>query len=424
MAKNSSYPEKYTQLKISFNEIPAVCEFLLPDMDNFKKLYTLREMGQHPFFLYMKTEKVQNSRVAYLAAQKGKDDVKIKLSDLEYRTSKNWSILASHRYGLPDNFDGLVWNYILNFISSVYNKTGKFYFIYFIDPADIVHYLVGKKLFAKSSFLYQRVRDSIYRLKHTNYLNSQGFFDKYSGKMRKDLSFSLIDSIYDQGATLPDGTVASSMAIGLNHLLIINFSNNHFLILLNSFRANLSNYGSMILFDRLSFLAFNAITHFDFSIAKAHNFPYIVVMGYSQLCEFFGFKEISKKSLYASKVAEQFEKVVDELKDHKCLDDMLVDFVDSDKIRLIFVFNRDFIDSSIELFSQDKVLAFKSYNPSISEANAYFSKMKNLVVSESLRKKLFSSDAYLLDNAPDLSPVVNPDDFPSEFSPAVELDEP
>jgi len=396
---------KYNQLQISFGEQPAIIQINTDNVEKTPKIYTPKEMGQHPFFLIDKTDACKKSRRGYEALKLkaalekqgvDKETITQKISfiynpaDSFYTTSKNWTIVSNQNYGLPDSFDGLVWSYIELFISDIYIKSGKFFYFYYIDPSDIVNYLINKGLYKKSGKLYSNVRDSIYRLRYTSYEYVEGFYNKETDTKLSKYTLSLIQSIYEQGSTLPDGSKATSFAIAVEPLIVLNFKNNHFLILLSEYRAKIKSHPTIALFNRLSYLAFNGIISRDFTIARKFKFPFVIVLKYEFICEFLGLTPLNDKDCKPSHIIRQLKSIIDELIEINCLYEVHIDKSDN-STRVVFCLSGDFIDDATGLLSKSAGNELQ-FTPSMAECKKYFAKMKSLILSDKLRKTLFNPE--------------------------------
>jgi len=396
---------KYNQLQISFGEQPAIIQINTDNVEKTPKIYAPREMGQHPFFLIDKTNACKKSRRGYEALKQQatlekqgvdketiikKTTYQYNPTDSFYTTSKNWTIVSNPKFGLPDSFDGLVWSYIELLISDIYKKSGKFYYFYYVDPSDIVNYLIDKGLYKKSGKLYNNVRDSIYRLRYTSYEYAEGFYNKKEEKPLSKYTLSLIQSIHEQGSTLPDGSVATSFAIAIDPLIIQNYSTNYYLILLSDYRSKIKSHPAIALFNRLSYLAFNGIISRDFTIAKKFKFPFIIVNGYENLCEFLGLTPLSENDCRPSNIIRQLKSFIDELIEINCLYEIHVDKSNS-STNIIFCLSGDFIDDATGLLSKAAGNELQ-FMPTMAECKKYFAKMKKFIHSDKLRKALFNPE--------------------------------
>ena len=120
---------RYAQLSLEFSEEKDVFAPFYRKRDTEGKVYLPLEMVRLPFFLQAGSKKVVESRKGHKAfkldeelKKKGLSDIerkertKINSSPLDFRKEyNNWMIQAHQNWGLPDSFDGHVWDVILNF---------------------------------------------------------------------------------------------------------------------------------------------------------------------------------------------------------------------------------------------------------------------------------------------------------------------
>lgn len=470
---NEDLKKKVEQLCLSFDSINTACEFNFPSHKSLKKIYAPLDMGRYPFFLTSSTELVSKSRKGYAAyclarklESKGLTEKEVKslitrqakklraigISDkevnelstrlaldfetngisekdieeltkyetspaaLRFRTSSGWEILAHQNYGLPDSLDGYVWDYILSRMSLYYNMKGSFAFIYYINIASVINWLNDQGYYnSKGGALYQRVLDSLARLKHTSFKLKEGHYKKSSNEFLSEYTFTLITSIYQRGSRLPDGSIAYDLAVAIDPLLVHNLSSNYFLILLNSFRTKLKSMGAKVMFDRLSYLAFRSVVSEkrDFPVMLKYNFPFVIINNYNKLCEHFGFKMLKNSNLFGSHIYNQFKPIIDELITMGCLDKVYVATHGKGMPRFVFVLNREFVLDTLTLLNQSDYLDIYNHEPSIKEANDFFKKIRGFVRCPDILKELFENNSKVDSSEENFSPKV---DEPKETS--------
>jgi hypothetical protein len=149
-----------------------------------------------------------------------------------------------------------------------------------------------------------------------------------------------------------------------------------------------------MLFDRVSYLTFNSLKSLDFSLAFRYNFPLYLVVGYNNLCEYFGYTPVSGTNISKTKILERFSPQVKDLKDLGCLEEVYVDSYKKDSIRIIFIIQKSFADDVLKLFNKGKVSDFYDYKHSPEEINRYFAKTFKLINCPKLRKLLFPSKHF------------------------------
>lgn len=408
MSQNNSFDEinsKMRQLQLDFSKIPASnpCDF--PPLKYINKLYLPWDFGKHPFFVATNSKVSLNSRKGYKAFRVNRKMEKNGFSATEiaeatqftsspsflsYKTSSGWEILAHSNYGFPDALDGYVFEFILCLIAALYKAHKKFFIIYHFNFSELIAFLVSKGCYKTvNGNFYERVRDAIYRLKHTSYMSKDGLFVKATASYTSSYTFSLITSVYEKGALLEDGTVVGSYAVAIDPLLIHNFSQNYYLIALNDFRSTLKDYSSVMLLDRLTYLAFNGIKGTDFSYAYKNKLPLWAFVTYPKLCEFVGFKQLKGQHLYPSKIAKQFEPFTAELIKLGCIKELFIDFTNVTSIRMVFWLDNDFVINLVKLLNQAKFNDWHSYQKTAFDQKRYFSKVRTHIKDPDIIKKLF-----------------------------------
>lgn len=422
-----SLQDKCLQLQISFDEIMAANPVSFPKSSNPSKIYIPMEMARFPFFMRNKSELVSTSRRGFEAFRKARS-LKQKGVDLDsireqttYTTSPvnriaelqdtsepfpcgpgtaadptelvhrvdKWSIHAHEDYGFPNEVDGWYWDYILNQISSIYQKSGKFYYIYFLNPNEMIRHRIGQGKPSSTRIrgrFYEELMDSLSRLRSTSFSHEKGIFrkDNQSFLLNENYEFSLISGVYRKGERLPDGSIAAYLAVTIEPLIILNFTNNHYLILLNDIRASIPSLLSKSLFDRISYLTFNSLASGDLLIAHKFSLPPFIVLSYANLCAFLGIKPKQKEELKPSKLKIQLEQFYNPLLSASVIIDVVYDRTPS-SFNVIFVLSDAFVL---------KIASISSRKPSLdapltdNQIKSYFKKINAMLFSPEARQVL------------------------------------
>ncbi len=440
-SQNKELKNKYLQLRIDFDKNFAVGPFnFTPQLDKLQTVYLVYEMGKYPFFLSNKSEKVTKSRMGYTAFRKMKSLEKKNTSDEEIESqtsitispanfrvrlsdssnpsadssndsdspdttlslsSDGWEIIAHLNYGLPNENDGLVWNYIVRLISDAYIHNGHFYTLYFLRISDIEKDLIKNGHYKhRDGKLYNQIVDSLHRIKLTAYSHQKGLYrkDNKSSVYGSEYTFSLITSLYFRGDKLPDGSLCDAVAVAIDPLILLNFKNNRFLLGLNQVRSKFSYYSSMSLLDRLTFLTYQAFLSKDFFYAYKFKFPFFVLIKYDNLCSFLGLKPLGLNNMKKSKISAQFESLFDELKEGEVIQEVLIDqFVNQRGVQcfnMFFVLKGIFVQNVLNQSGKDlksKEEEVQNAYKDVSVSTAYFKKIRGLIHSQGLMDELFST---------------------------------
>lgn len=369
--------KKYSQLKLSFSEFNASAPIGDSDLTQLKKIYLPKEFTHYPFFFQTRSKIVKDSREGYKIYSKNNyewpdEDIMLNLKNLETKFvdeiqlspdnkntytkfTKEWHIKASLEYGLPDSFDGHIWDIILQQISDIYKRYGRF-FLYYHFSLYFIHNELYKQGIIKTSklggSLSNSIRDSFYRLKNTTYREVKSGFYRYDElKFEHQYDFNLITAIYTKNSKLPDSTIASSTAIAVDPLTLLNFIYQRYFIASNIFRRKLVNYKSRSLYDKLSYLAYiNTInSHFPY-LQKANMHPFVVI-SYKKLCNYLGFP-VRKGSNYRRPIIDkQFKSIHEELLNKGIILNYFI-HKKNKNFRIFYVYSDQFLENIYSLFSE------------------------------------------------------------------------
>jgi hypothetical protein len=235
------------------------------------------------------------------------------------------------------------------------------------------------------------IRDSIYRLRHTSYSLNGASFHKRSNSYVNSYNFSLISSVNEKGSVLFNGEIATGFAIAIDPIIISNFLNNHFLILLNTYRKQIGSFNAQVMFDHISYLCFMAFKAKTFTVASYYNFPFFFVRSYKNLCDFFGLKPLDydKRNLSPKKVLDQFSAYFQDLIDLGCIKSIMIDNSDKLNYNFVFVLSREYVELSAGLFSKDEAYNLLNSKPSSHETNRFFAFTKRAIKKPSILNALF-----------------------------------
>ncbi len=328
----SALIQKYSQLSLDFSEEDDPISPLAISLQEKHKLYAPLELVQYPFFLQVKSQRVVNSRKGYRNSKKIKalkkqglskeeiiEQTKIEISNVELEAhfeNIGWTIKGSLDYGLPDGFDGRVWNVIQNLVSDIYVKTGRFYVIYLLTINQIQEELIEKGVFKyRDSKLHERISDSLYRLKYTAYVREKGTYRKDTNQHLETEKYTLglVTDIYERGTTLPNGTKSTKLAVAIDPLIALNLRHNHFLILVKDYRERITAYESMTLFDKLSYFAVIELKKGVHALNRQCGIKPHKVIGYYKVCEYLGMEPVTGAHYKKSRVEAHLKPYHDEL---------------------------------------------------------------------------------------------------------------
>lgn len=358
---------KVEQLGLDFGaEQDVFAPFFFTPEDR-EKVFLPLELVKFPFFLHSKSEKVLESRKGFAAYKKYEKLVKQGLSEKEIREQTkyessptdlikqydNWRIQGHQNHGLPDSFDGQVWNVLIGLISDILQKTGQFYLIYTITPNMIEQDFIRRDIYkSRSGKTRERIGDALHRLAHTSYVHSKGTYRKDSGEYipPEQYSFSLLTGIYEKGSELPTGEVTSKFAVAVDPIVILNLRRNHFLIVLHKRRDVLKEFGSVTLFDKLSYFVYQDLQNDQVFLSQYVGMYYHRVISYYKICEYLGLEPLKGVGYTITKVKRQLARYHEELRAELMLHDIIYQEKGrgaDKKINLVYVFTNSF---TIEMF--------------------------------------------------------------------------
>lgn len=387
------------------------------NFDTFDKLFLHMELAKFPFFLAKRSEKVTISRRGYVAYKKMESlkRKKVSINEIEkkttYQTSplhtistytdseeteaysitEDWTILANQNYGLLDENDGYVWDYILKLISETYHLTNQFYLFYSFSVNDIANDFVKCGYYtARNGILNEIIRDSIERLHLTSFRHAKGFFRKDTKtSTTEEYNFNLISAVYTKGQQLPDGTISTNITVAIDPVIIANFKAQYFIITLNSLRKKLMRYSSKAVFDKLSFLTYNSLETRDFYLLSSLKMQRFVFLGYENLTQFLGLKPIDQEGFKKSRIEKQLGEIFSELLaarviNQKPLLDQFQDKTGKICCNVIFLLSDEFVDTVLKFSSR----SLRERNAPNGEkvpteyTNTYFKKFMKIVHEE------------------------------------------
>jgi hypothetical protein len=214
----------------------------------------------------------------------------------------------------------------------------------------------------------ERIEDSLNRLKETIYTNKMGFYrkdlNKYIPTQTYD-SFSLVSHIYSKGETLPNKTIARTMGIAIDPLLVSNMTNNHYLITLNKKRKELKIYASKTMHDSLYYYAYIQIKKGIFQKSLNAKVKPHQVISYFKVCDILGKEPRTKSNYNKVKIKEHLEEIHTELKQSKIIEDVLIDEnkeqknKGENKFNLIYIFHETFEDTIYDFFNKSEKINYK-----------------------------------------------------------------
>jgi hypothetical protein len=374
---------KYAQLSLEFSEEENVFAPFYKIQNSDGKVYLPLELVKFSFFLHARSEKVLVSRKGYKAYQKYKELNKKGLSEkeirkeTEFKTSptdlrknfKNWQIIAHQDWGLPDSFDGHVWDVIINLISNIMQKSGKFYLIYTITPNMIEAELIRRGVYkSRSGKTAMRIKDAVNRLKNTTYIYEKGNLRKDTGEYinKEEYDFRLITNVYEKGEIMADGKYATKFAIAIDPLVILNLRHNHFLIVLNKRRGQLKEYESIILFDKLSYFVYQDMANEGLFKSMQLGLKPYRKLSYFKVCEYLGTEARSGINYKKSQVEEHLKAYHKELLSNSIIDEIIIQEKGkgiNKKFNLIYIFKREFLVDMFDVLSKEGKLKQRDYTP-------------------------------------------------------------
>ena len=379
---------KFGKLNLDFSEddnIYAPFHKISTDEKENKKRYQLLELVKYPFFLQSRSDKVVESRKGHIAYKKFKKLLKQGVSDEEldeaskysgstyklkkiYKDINNqkgaWIINAHQDWGLPDSFDGHVWDIIMKLVSDTLDKYGEVYMIYPITPNMIENELIRRKVFkSRSGKTAARIKDSIYRLKNTTYSYDNGFLRKDT-KEYISYDFQLITSIYERGEEKPNGTHSNKFSLAIDPIIAVNLRHNRYLIVLHNRREKLIKYESIVLFDRLSYFLYIDIKKENVFKSIQMRLDIYRKFSYEKICEYLGVEPKKGIEYKKAKIVEQMSVYHKELIDQDVLQEVIIQDtgdVGNKKYHFVYIFKREFLLDMLNLLSKADKLKDRDY---------------------------------------------------------------
>lgn len=371
---------KYGQLSLEFSEDKNIYAPFYKFTEEKGKVYLPLELVKFPFFLQSRSEKVLESRKGHKAYKKYEELKRKGASEKEleeatkFTTStaslrkeyKDWQIVAHQDWGFPDSFDGHVWDVIINLISDTLHKSGNVYLIYTITPNMIEAELIKRGVFkSRSGKTAKRIKDTLHRLKNTNYSYDKGFLRKDTNEIieKEEYDFRLITNVYERGELLPDENgdekYATKFAIAIDPLVAINLRHNHYLIVLHKRRGQLKEYESIVLFDKLSYFLYQDIA--SESVFKSIQMGLNVYrkLSYYNVCKYLGIEPKVGINYKKSQVTEHLKVYHEEIIDKGVIEKVLIQEnkdINEKKFNFIYIFKKEFIlDMLAPLNKTDKL---------------------------------------------------------------------
>lgn len=387
------------QLLIPFEEI--IENLGVPANYDFSKLKKIflpnNPLTDYPLFLPSKTKAVNNSRVRfrYLFEHKGEGIVpKVDVNDLLYQ-SRDFTIKADMDYGLPDEFDGQVFDCLVMLISKEYVEKSKVFKGYRIDETVIMNELASQNGYVIGGTLYNRIKYSLNRMFHTSYTINQEYTDGKGEINYLEILYHLIDGIYRKGSryTDIDGSVRQfDHTIVLPHSAILNsIEEKKYFIISNEKRYALKRYLSKVIYDRLHLVVYaqiHTMTKDIFIAQKFNSYPFFVI-GYKKFCEKVGIYPLAEKEMRPAIIKRQLGDYINELIEQDILLEMEVDKTKSiDKsFNLVFIFKWEFVDRVFEMANKSMDIMGIG-DISKEQIDAYFKKLETQIKSMPIKNKI------------------------------------
>ena len=388
------------QLLIPFEEI--IENLGVPvnyDFGKLKKIFLPNNpLTDYPLFLPSKTKAVNNSRVRfrYMFENKKKGLApKVDVNDLLYQ-SRDFTIKADMDYGLPDEFDGQVFDCLVLLISKEYVEKSKVYRGYRIDETVIMNELAGTNGYVIGGTLYNRIKYSLNRMFHTSYIIRQEYINGgNNGLNYLELLYRLVDGIYRKGTEYKDkdGTLRHlDHTVVLPHSTILDsIEEKKYFIISNEKRYALKKYLSKVIYDRLHLVVYAQIYGMakDLFIAqKCGSFPFFVI-GYTKFCEKIGIYPLEDKGMRPAMIKRQLGDYIKELSDQDILQGFEVDKAKTlDKsFNLVFIFKWEFVDRVFEIANKSMDIQGID-NISKDQIDAYYKKLETQIRSVPIKDKI------------------------------------
>lgn len=397
MMKRTTYSSN--QLMIPFEEI--IENLGVPANYDFSKLKKIflpnNPLTEYPLFLPSKTKAVNNSRIRfrYLFENKNMNLAPtIQMNDLLYKCN-DFTIKADMDYGLPDEFDGQVFDCLIMLISKEYVERTKVYKGYRIDETVIMNELAGQNGYVIGGTLYNRIKFSLNRMFHTTYQIHQERRDENGGYNYLDILYRLIDGIYRKGSRYKD---IEGKEVQLDHTIVLPHSailssieEKKYYIISNEKRYALKRYLSKVIYDKLHLVVYAQIHAMakDMFIAQKFNSHPFFVIGYFKFCDKIGISPLSEKEMRPAMIKRQLGDYINELINQDILLDLEVDKTKKiDKsFNLIFIFKWEFVDRVYAM--ANKSMDIQGINDiSKEQIETYFKKMESQINSVPIKNKI------------------------------------
>lgn len=400
--------QKYKQLNFQFDQdlIPSA-PVIEDDLTNLKKLYIPIELLKYPFF-FPKTSKIVNkSRKVYREIKKSGNtnpdkNITINLKDftkdytddeidkmVNRKITSQWLVESDIRYGLPDSFDGHVWDIIMQNISNIYRQTSNFYQYYFFSVNFIYKQLYKKGIIKSkklSGQLSTQIKDALIRLNKTTYKQiKKGFYRKDKRDYISEYSLNLITAIYWKEQELPDGSYSKNIAIAIDPLTLINFLNRNYFISSNHIRQSLTQFEAIRMYDNLSYYSYINIDNGRFFYLKTASLKPFIPLNYSTLCTFLGYQQRTGSDLKPKEIHKQFYKIHRELLNNNVIDKYMIDRYQG-KYRLFYFPSEQFLYNIYNIFSVRRKDQNKEL--STSEKQNLFKFINQLDPSDEVREEI------------------------------------
>lgn len=404
----------FNTLDIPYSEEEYIFAPFTDTDENIDRGMVPLEIAQkNPFFLHAKSKKVLYSRSGMKANKLDQELMKKGYSEEERRNRVkydelspvdlnkdygDWKIKASAEWGLPDSFDGLVWDVIIKIVSDTLHKTGNIYYVYTITPNRIESELIKRGVYkSRSGKTAKRIKESLYRLKNTSYIYEKGALRKDTNKLvsYEKFDFSLITNIYEKGEVLPPDTSgeerrASQFKIAINNILVLNLRKQHYLIILQKRREALKEYESITLFYKLCYFLHIDIRAGELFISQQIGMNYTRVFTYGTICKFLGLEPKKGANYKKAKILEQLTPYHDEIKTQGIIENIIIKEKGTKRnkeFKFIYIYKKEFLAEVLNIQSKRDKLQEKDYTPE--ERSNYIGKVQKQIGDIDIVKSLF-----------------------------------
>lgn len=384
------------QLIIPFDEI--IENLGIPANYDFSKLKKVflpnNPLTDYPLFLPSKSKVVNNSRKRFrLLIDKKPNQIvpKIDVDDLIYK-NRDFTIKADVDYGLPDEFDGQVFDCLIMLISKEYVDKSKVFKGYRIDETVIMNEMVSQNGFAIGGSLYNRIKFSLNRMFHTNYTINQEYANGKGEINYLEILYRLIDGIYRRGNkyTDEDGSekIFDQTIVIPNSTILSSIEDRKYHIIANEKRYELKRYLSKVIYDRLHLIVYAQIYSKtkDLYIAQKFNSLPFFVIGYKKFCDRVGLSPLTDQELRPAIIKRQLGEFSKELIAQNVITAVEVDKTKNveKSFNLVFMFNWEFVDRVYEIVN--KSMNFQGMDDiSKEQIEAYYKKMETQVRSKKIK---------------------------------------